>query len=225
MNGMLYDATLWLVERKLLSEVRRELFASLNGDIVELGAGTGASFPYYSPRARVIALEPDRSMAQRAVRSAHASRAAIEVRIASDAALEEFAPKSFDAVVCPLVLCSINDPRQTLLEAYRVLKDEGRLVILEHVRSDGAVGRMQDALMPAWRYVFDGCHLNRSTRELIEASGFDTTKLVTKRVSRYFVIQELLVGYAYPRTRPNATGASLPLRPRSLQRGRCARCR
>ena len=197
MNGTIYDAIMAFAERRLLSELRRGLLAPLAGEIVEIGAGTGANFRYYAPQAHVIAFEPDVSMANRAFHRATESSACIEVRIANDTALREIPSKSLDAVVFPLVLCSIDDPRCTLTEARRVLKGSGTIAVLEHVRSPGTLGRIQDVLTPAWQRVFGGCQPNRSTKDLLEEAGFDTERLVSQRISRVFLIQELLVGHAF----------------------------
>ncbi|MHB8177485.1 MAG: class I SAM-dependent methyltransferase [Vulcanimicrobiaceae bacterium] len=202
MNGVLYDVMIALGERHVLGALRRELLAPLWGDILEVGAGTGADFPYYGEQAHVIALEPDRAMAVRAQPRAQRCAATIDLCIADDTTLAQFAAASMDAVVFPLVLCSLPDPTATLMQARRILKASGTLVLLEHVRSDGMLGRIQDALTPAWRAVAGGCHLNRATRQLVHAAGFDTSALRTHRLPRLFLIRDLLFGYAYPAWEP-----------------------
>jgi ubiquinone/menaquinone biosynthesis C-methylase UbiE len=79
----------------------------------------------------------------------------------------------FDTVVSGLVLCSVPDPARGLNEVRRVLRDDGSLRALEHVRASRPwKARMQDAMQPAWTWAAGGCHPNRDTERLVEASGF-----------------------------------------------------
>ncbi|HVA37650.1 MAG TPA: methyltransferase domain-containing protein [Candidatus Dormibacteraeota bacterium] len=199
MNGTLYDALTWMIERSMLGPLRRELLASLTGAVVEVGAGTGLNFRYYAPEARVLAMEPDPSMARRASKRAAAAQAAIELRVGDDAMLETLPPQSVDAVVFVLVLCTIDDPLRALRRAARVLKPRGRLVVMEHVRSPGRLGRWQDRLAPVWRRLADGCSLNRDTAALLAQAGFETAGVRERRISRIAPIQHLIVGAAYSR--------------------------
>src|SRR5579875_1690430 len=148
----------------MLAKLRKELLAPLRGTIVDVGAGTGANFIHFSEGANVIALEPDRSMASRIRLKLRRARAKIDVRIAE---------RSIDAVVTTLVLCTVADPAVTLRRIKRVLKPTGKLVVLEHVRSQGTMGKVQDVIAPAWRAIGDGCNLNRNTKTTIAEAGFD----------------------------------------------------
>jgi ubiquinone/menaquinone biosynthesis C-methylase UbiE len=84
-----------------------------------------------------------------------------------------FADGSFDTVVSSLVFCSVPDPDRGLREVHRVLAPGGRLAMMEHVRSTSAlVGRLQDAIQPAWTCVLGGCHPNRDTEAAVRRAGF-----------------------------------------------------
>ena len=165
---------------------------------MEIGAGTGANFPCYSGDVHVLALEPDPSMARRARAKIEAASVQIELRIADDRLLDTLPPNSVDAVVFTLVLCTVTDPLATLGRARRVLKANGMLVLLEHVRSGGTVGRFQDCIAPLWRCVAGGCHLNRDTSAAIAAAGFDVGAIRSKTLTRLSPIQELIYGTAQP---------------------------
>lgn len=110
--------------------------------------------------------------------TARAAEAPVPVEI-SDAGGETlpFADGEFDAVVFTLVLCTVMDPARTLAEARRVLRSEGTLVVLEHVRGTGTLGTVQDRLTPLWRRVAAGCHLNRDTTSELERAGFDVADI------------------------------------------------
>jgi len=160
-----------LMERRL-GPVRAELLAGLRGDVLELGAGTGANFRHYTPEARVIAVEPDPYMLRRAEAEAVRLGARhLDVRRAPAEHLP-FDDDAFDAVVATLVLCTVRDVPQALAEARRVLRPGGEVRFLEHVRSSGAGARVQDTLQPVWGWFSGGCHWNRETERAIADAGF-----------------------------------------------------
>jgi ubiquinone/menaquinone biosynthesis C-methylase UbiE len=88
-----------------------------------------------------------------------------------------FPNNSFDSVHIGLVLCSVDDVATTLSEIRRVLVPAGRLVVLEHVREEGAMGRFQDMIARRWSWLSSGCNPNRRTIDAIAAAGFDTSGL------------------------------------------------
>jgi ubiquinone/menaquinone biosynthesis C-methylase UbiE len=93
-----------------------------------------------------------------------------------------FANASFNTVVATLVLCSVADIDAALSELRRVLRANGTLRFIEHVRADGSVGRIQDILTPLQRRIAGGCHLNRRTIEAIEAAGFVLVEIEEQQV-------------------------------------------
>jgi ubiquinone/menaquinone biosynthesis C-methylase UbiE len=190
-----YDPLTAAAERKWLGRLRAQALGELNGDILEIGAGTGANFRYYASGARVLALEPDEAMLARARKRVRESNAQITLELGGDSRLAALPERSFDALVCTLVLCSVVDPARTLSAIRRVLRQTGRLVVIEHVRSSGRLGTWQDRLRPAWAFISAGCQLNRDTKTLIAAAGFDTSALSIERVPGG-LIRDLLVGYS-----------------------------
>jgi ubiquinone/menaquinone biosynthesis C-methylase UbiE len=108
-----------------------------------------------------------------------------------------FPDNSFDSVHIGLVLCSVDDVAATLAEIRRVLGPGGRLVVLEHVRGDGATGRFQDLIAKPWSWLAGGCEPNRRTLEAIAAAGFETTALRTSpRTPVPFPCKPHLQGFA-----------------------------
>jgi ubiquinone/menaquinone biosynthesis C-methylase UbiE len=152
-------------ERTLLPEHREALAADLAGRVLEIGAGTGAMFPYYGDSVDLQAIEPDPHMRAQAIEQAETLGLDIEIADASGESLP-YDDGSFDAVVASLVFCTIPDHEAALSEVARVLKPGGEFRFLEHIRGEGAVGRVHDLAAPAWHTVAGGCHLNRETGEL-----------------------------------------------------------
>lgn len=165
--AQLYDAVMAIPERTMLPEHRRALAADLSGRVLEIGAGTGAMFPYYDEAVDLHAVEPDPYMRAQAAERAEGLGRAVEIADASGASLP-YDDDSFDAVVASLVFCTISDHEAALSEVARVLKPGGEFRFLEHVRGDGRMGQAHDVLAPAWHTVAGGCHLNRETGELFQ---------------------------------------------------------
>jgi ubiquinone/menaquinone biosynthesis C-methylase UbiE len=174
----LYDRLQASAERSYMGRVREEIVGGARGRVLEVGAGTGLSFPYYNDHAEeVIATEPDPFMLERARRRAENLGRPIELR---QAAAEElpFEDGSFDTVVSTLVMCSVDDPLQALSEMRRVLKPSGELRMYEHVRYDHAFGAFwQDLATPMWRWLGAGCHPNRDIARLVHEAGFEFQRL------------------------------------------------
>jgi ubiquinone/menaquinone biosynthesis C-methylase UbiE len=141
------------------------------GRVLEIGAGTGLSFPYYPRDVELVATEPDPYMLRRARRRATALKLAVQFDDAPAEALP-FPDASVDAVVCTLVLCTVADPVRALGEMRRVLRPDGTYRFIEHVRGEGVHAIAQDLVTPVWRRIGAGCHPNRRTVETIRAAGF-----------------------------------------------------
>lgn len=163
-----YDIVVGALEVLGLARLRRDLSRGLEGDVLEVGVGTGRQLPHHPPDARVTAVDPDASSLALAARRRPGAR----LVVASAEALP-FEDASFDWVVFALVLCTVSEPETALREAHRVLRPGGRLRVLEHVRSPfPLLARAQELASPAWSRLAGGCRLDRPTQELVEAARF-----------------------------------------------------
>jgi SAM-dependent methyltransferase len=180
----LYDRLGPAADAAGLGEMRARLLAGASGPTLEIGAGTGLNLAHYPAAVTELTLtEPEEPMARRLERHlaerdgepglvrdlAEQGRPAEVVRAPAEAL--PFADHAFQTVVCTLVLCTAADPARALAEAARVLAPGGRLLFLEHVRSEQpASARWQDRLAPAWGVVGHGCRPNQDTAALLRAS-------------------------------------------------------
>jgi ubiquinone/menaquinone biosynthesis C-methylase UbiE len=169
----IYDRLFESLEKGGLADKRRELLAQASGATLELGAGTGHNLQYYSPAVtRLVLTEPDPHMAKRL--RAHAEevgREGVEVVEAGAESLP-FDDGEFDTVTATLVLCTVPDPEAALAEVQRVLKPDGRMLFMEHVRAGTPRrARWQDRLNPVQNKLFGGCNLNRTTAETIRSTA------------------------------------------------------
>lgn len=165
----LYDPVMAIPERTVLPPYRETLVEGLGGEVLDLGAGTGALFPYFdridSDTIQVTAIEPDPGMRTQAYERAEGLDVDIDV-VDADGQDLPYDDAAFDAVVASFVFCTIPDHERALSEVARVLKDGGEFRFLEHVRADGVAGAAHDGLTPCWHAVAGGCHLNRETDRL-----------------------------------------------------------
>lgn len=169
-----YDRLLAGTEEAGLRERRRELLAGATGDVLELGAGTGANLAIYPDGlGRLVLTEPGAHMASRLRARVAAGDSRAEV-VAAGAESLPFGDSSFDTVVSTLVLCTVENPHRAVLEVARVLRPGGRMLFLEHVRSsEPGVARWQDRLERPWRFVGAGCRCNRDTLTTIRGAGLE----------------------------------------------------
>ena len=173
-----------MAERRI-APWRRELLAGRRGDVVEIGAGTGANFAHYPPEARVVALEPDPHMLQRA-RSALDALGVSNIELRQGPAEQlPFADASFDAAISTLVLCTVRDLPRSLAEIRRVLRPGGELRYLEHIRGDGMLGRTQDLIKPVWKWCSAGCEPNRRTEQALRDAGFTIASIEHKKLEPF----------------------------------------
>ncbi len=170
--ALTYDRQLAKVEKFGLGNLRKESLAGASGRVLEIGAGTGANLPLYGPDVESLTLtEPEPPMLKRLEKRAHAEAPQAKVLRAPAEDLP-FPDDSFDTAVSTLVLCGVDDQPRALRELRRVLKPGGKLIFIEHVRSDDpGLARKQDRMNGINRFVA-GCDCNRSTLASIEAAGF-----------------------------------------------------
>lgn len=173
-----FFARLWTVmsthETDAIRQLRRENLADLSGRVLEVGAGTGTNFEFYPDTVtEVVAVEPERRLAEQAQRAAADAR--IPVIVTADT-VEDFlgaGNEPFDAVVCSLVLCSIDEPDIVLRQLHSLLRPGGELRYLEHIASTGGRARLQKvADATVWPRLFGNCHTHRHTEETVLGAGF-----------------------------------------------------
>lgn len=184
----LYDGFMNLADAAGLGRWRRWLAEGSRGRVLEVGAGTGRNLPLHVNASRVVAVEPDRD----AVRSAR-TRAPNVLFVRAKAEALPFRDGAFDTVVSGLVFCSVSDPERGLAEVRRVLRPDGELRMLEHVRSTNHFGAwLQDLVTPLWCRFTGGCHPNRRTEESVERAGFriDRGELRARGSLRRFVARK-----------------------------------
>lgn len=171
-----YDRFMRPLEGGVLARLRADLVARLpaGARLLEVGAGTGANFPFYPEGARGVASEPSREMLGRA---AAKLRRPAGVRLVQAAAERlPFAADAFDAALATLVFCTVAEPAAAFNELRRVVRPGGTIALLEHVRPPGALGPVFDALNLFTAPLF-GDHFNRRTADEARRAGLRVERL------------------------------------------------
>jgi ubiquinone/menaquinone biosynthesis C-methylase UbiE len=173
-----------------LKPARERAVPRCEGDVLEIGVGTGLNFAHYDRDrvTRLCGIEPDHHMLKRAAK--RADRLGLDIAL-SDAGAEAlpYDDDSFDAILCTFVLCTIPDVERALAEMHRVLRPGGQLVFAEHVRAPGEkAARAQDLLDPVWGVFAGGCHLNRDAAGLIRSAGFGEVDVIPMGRQRWNLV-------------------------------------
>jgi ubiquinone/menaquinone biosynthesis C-methylase UbiE len=177
-----------------VSRLRRRLLRRASGKVLEVAAGTGMNFQSYPPGCRIIAVDISGAMLNIARRRAVALSVDFSFSLADAEALP-FSDQRFDTVVTSLSTCTFPNPVGTLQEMGRVCKPTGRILLLEHGRSDREwLGRWQDRREESFAKHM-GCHWNREPIKILHEAG-----LTILRASRKFLgIFHLIEAQPYTR--------------------------
>lgn len=174
----IYDPFMEAMEHKVLSRYRKQLLEPLQGNILEVGSGTGINFKLYPKGCHVIASEPSEHMLKYASERLRTEdiQADIEIVLAGVGSeeLKKYVPEDgFDAIVCTLVLCTIPEPEKAVADFKQWLKPPGKLIILEHVHARTQPRKtFHNLINPAWKHLAEGCHINRDTAKMLRDQGF-----------------------------------------------------
>jgi len=201
-----YDSLMAGTEKATLRPHRQALIRQASGHLLEIGGGTGANLPFYGGEVETLTLtEPEAPMARRLEKRLPEIWPGARL-VGARAEDLPFEDGSFDVAVSTLVLCTVDDQPSALRELHRVLKPGGRLLFIEHVRSDEPrLARWQDRLNGLQRRIGHGCNCNRSTVESIRQAGFQIVELerdVLQKVPP--IVRPLVVGVAESSGQPAA---------------------
>lgn len=174
-------------------EIRARVTARLEGEVLEIGFGSGLNVPYYPPSVtRVMAVDP--ALVGRKLAAARVTKRGLDVDyLGLDGQDLPLDSSSVNQVLTTWSLCTIPDVERALREIRRVLRPGGSLFFVEHGRSpDARAARWQDRLTPLQRRIGGGCHLNRPIDLLVERSG-----LTLHRMDTYYAQGPKPLGYMF----------------------------
>jgi len=174
-----YDILESPMEKMVFTKLRREMLSGVSGKVLEVGVGTGKSLPYYPEGVELVGIDISPKMLEKARKRADKLGIGVDLRV-MDVENLQFPDKTFDLIVVVFVFCSVTDPVKGLRELARVVKDDGKILMLEHVRSENRViGKLMDWFNPIARWLF-GPNINRQTVANVEAAGLAIVSVESK---------------------------------------------
>jgi ubiquinone/menaquinone biosynthesis C-methylase UbiE len=175
-TALIYD----FMDTMISSELRAKVLNLAYGKVLEVGVGTGKNLLYYQPGCSVVGIDLSPGMLEKAKNRLVEAIVPVELK-EMDAQNIEFPANTFDTVVATCVFCSVPDPIEGLKEIKRVCKPNGKVILLEHVRSENPIlGKVMDILDPLTVRLI-GPHINRRTVENVETSGLQLVKVENQK--------------------------------------------
>lgn len=168
----MYDLLEKPMESMSMGKWREELIERIEGEkILEVGVRTGKNLVHYPDNLDVTGIDFSKDMLEKA-RAKTKDIENIEL-IEMDAQDMKFEDNTFDTVITSCVFCSVPDPIKGLKEIRRVCKNNGKIIMLEHMRSNKEiVGKFMDIInfipLNIW-----GANINRKTIENLKRAGFN----------------------------------------------------
>ncbi len=165
-----------VVDLMISKGLRQRVIHSAEGQVLEVGVGTGINLPLYPPDCAVTGIDISPGMLGRARKRAQELDLSVELA-EGDVQNLEYADQSFDTVVATCVFCTVPDPIMGLKEVRRVCKTGGKILLLEHVRSENRIlGALMDLVNPVVVWAL-GDNINRRTVDAVEEAGIHITEL------------------------------------------------
>ena len=174
--GKIYDRIMYRFEKRVLKSRRQALLNQVQGTVIEIGAGTGANFPYYPSGTKVLAIEPNLAMiAQAQAKCVHLNQDIhwINAPVDEISLLDFHDEGQVEAIVSTLVWCTLPNPLETIEHLKDWLKPNGCVYLIEHICPKSQPARWTaHFVQPIWGKMAGNCHLNRDTDQLFRNAGF-----------------------------------------------------
>lgn len=166
----IYDIFMYPIEALHLKSLRKRLIPNATGKVLEIGAGTWVNFKYYDKSKIGSITVADKQISKAARKKGTASVEFVEC----DAVDLPFEDSSFDTVVETLLLCSVDTEEKALKEIYRVLKNDGIFVHIDHgLPKKAGARKLFNFFAPAWRACTRSCRINKEIKTVIRKNNFN----------------------------------------------------
>ena len=176
----LYDLFEWPIETLLFKKLRKEALSYAYGHVLEVGVGTGKNLPYYHKSIDLTAIDFSPGMLE----IAKNKKTELNLKTCNlyEMDVQDLKCKedTFDTVISTFVFCTVPDPTAGLKEVYRVLKPEGKVIFLEHMKSKYSVLNIFLYLMNIVSTRVLGTSMLRETQKNIEQAGFTIVSVENK---------------------------------------------
>ena len=191
LSDIIYDSFMLPLETFVLKKKRKTMFKDIEGNILEIGAGTGTNLGFYDFDMISSYTVVDRRVSEKIRKFDFPKDKEIKF-INSSVEFLCFEDDTFDSIVFTLVFCSVDDPLKGLNEVKRVLKTGGRIYFMEHVMPEHSILKnLFNRLNSSWNKLANGCNLNRETADMIRDAGFEIETL--ERFFGAFIVGRAIV--------------------------------
>lgn len=171
-----YDLFETPMEMMAMKIWRQEIINELQGKVLEVGVGTGKNLEIYPENLDITGIDFSDKMLEKAKKKLMKLNKNVTLSL-MDAQAMDFNDNTFDTIFTTCVFCSVPDPVMGLKEIRRVCKPDGKIILLEHVRSEKKVlGLLMDLLNPAVVQLY-GANINRKTVENTQLAGFTNIRV------------------------------------------------
>ena len=186
-----YNILEWPVEKLFYKSWREKLWNRVKSpEVLEIGVGTGKNIPYYPQGVRVTGIDLSPAMLKRANKlQAQDGNDHVTLR-EMDAQNMSFPDDTFEEVLGTFVFCSVPDPVLGLEEALRVIKPDGKLYLLEHMRAKNKILAALMKTLDAPLHFLIGVHIARRTVDNVEAAGWEILKVEELSFNGIFRLME-----------------------------------
>ena len=174
---------------------RKKVVHLAEGEILEVGIGSGLNLPYYetSRVKKIWGLDPSEELHDMAKKVASGLDLNVEFLL-SGAEEIPLLDGSVDTALITYTLCSIPEVEEAIKEIKRVIKPGGAMIFCEHGKApDASTRKWQERINPYWKKISGGCNINRDIPNLIESAGFSISQLETM----YLPGTPKILGYNY----------------------------
>ena len=179
----LYDSLELIMEKGKMGDWRENLWQRVEAKIdkngmrlLEAGVGSGKNIEYYPDGLEIDAIDFSPKMLKEAEKKAKKYNKDLKLS-EMDIQNLNFEDNYFDLIVTSCVFCSVPDPVKGLKELKRVLKEDGRVIMLEHMRSrNKVIAKMMDWFNWVSLYIW-GANINRKTMKNIKKAGLEIVEV------------------------------------------------
>ena len=160
--------------KEQINQVKNDWFyssiKSLKGNILEIGIGNGDNYKYFNfDQSKIYAIEKSEKHLQSAIKNTLGYDIIVKKELAETIHYDD---NFFDGIVISFVLCSVDSIKDTLKEILRVLKKEGKVILLEHIKSNNKLTLAIQKIITGIQSLFIDCHLDRDPRLFIDETKF-----------------------------------------------------
>ena len=190
----IYDSLEWIMEKAKMGEWRKNFWDKIkntlpieDAKLLEAGVGTGKNIKYYPDNIDIYAIDFSENMIKESkIKLDKYNKKANLLEM--DIQDLDFPDNYFDIIVTSCVFCSVPDPVRGLQELKRVLKKDGSIFMLEHVKSQNKpVGKLMDYFNWVSLYTW-GANINRETVKNIKKADL---KIINVRNIFYDIVKEI----------------------------------